>query len=64
MGIKSFKKLVLTVQDALGAKGIIFKNDFSPLDNNGNVVSFKIGGYWNSMRVEDVFDYATMGGTN
>lgn len=64
MSISLFKKTVLAVQKALGASAVIFKNDFSNLDNDGHVVRFKMKGYWNSLTREDVIDYATMGVTN
>ena len=64
MSTNIFRKMVLRVQNALGATAVIFKNDFSQIDNEGNCVAFKIKGFWNCMNRADVIEYATMGGTN
>lgn len=69
MSIKSFARLVEELQKRF-AEGkalvcpVIHKADYSPIDNYGNVVAFKIKGFWNCMSMNDVIDYATMGGTN
>lgn len=62
--MQSFERVVLAVQKMLGATAVIFKRDFSHLDNEGSVVRYKIGGYWTGLKKEDVEDYASMGETN
>ena len=69
MGIKKFSEMVYQLRMKF-AEGkalvcpVIHKADFSPIDDEGNVVSFKTNGYWNSMTATDVIEYATMGVTN
>lgn len=62
--MQSFERVVLAVQKMLGATAVIFKRDFSHLDNEGSVVQYKIGGYWTSLKKEDIDDYASIGSTN
>ena len=62
--LKRFKRMIIEIGHSLKARPM-FKNNLTPIDNDGNVVAFKTrDGYCNAMAVVDIEDYYSLGSTN